>query len=138
LGCKTAVHICYGYGIDANSRWKQTLGSEWRQYEEIFPALNRSRIEQISLEAQGSKVPLSLIRLLPDKEILVGSIDVATQAVETPDAVAAILTEATRHADTQRIQACTNCGLAPLPQHVAAAKLEALGAGARLMRQRHG
>ena len=138
LACQTAVHICYGYGIDANIRWKDTLGSEWRQYEEIFPALNRSRIDQVSLEAQGSKVPLSLIRLLPDKQILVGAIDVATNTVETPEAVAGILQEATRYADSDRIQACTNCGLAPLPRSVAAAKLAALGAGARMMRERHG
>lgn len=137
LPCKTAVHICYGYGIDANIKWKQTLGSEWRQYQAIFPAINRSRIGQVSLEAQGSRVPLSLIRLLPDKEILVGVIDVATHAVETPEAIVAVLTEAMRHADVERIQACTNCGLAPLPQPVARAKIAALGAGARMMRERH-
>ena len=137
LTCHTAVHICYGYGIDANIRWKDTLGGEWRQYEEIFPVLNRSSIGQVSLEAQGSKVPLSLIRLLPDKQILVGAIDVATTEVETPEQVAAILTEATKYADSARIQACTNCGLAPLPRGVAAAKLAALGAGARMMRERH-
>ena len=39
LRCTTAVHICYGYGIKANIDWKATLGGEWRQYEEIFPAL---------------------------------------------------------------------------------------------------
>ncbi|HRD75502.1 MAG TPA: methionine synthase [Hyphomicrobiaceae bacterium] len=136
LSCKSAVHICYGYGIEANVKWKETLGSEWRQYEAIFPALNRSAIGQVSLEAQGSKVPLSLIRLLSDKEILVGAIDVATSRIETPEAVAAVLEEATKYADRERIQACTNCGLAPLPRQVAAGKLAALGAGARLMREK--
>ncbi len=43
LRCQTAVHICYGYGIKANIDWKKTLGNEWRQYEEIFPALAKSR-----------------------------------------------------------------------------------------------
>ena len=136
LPCKTAVHICYGYGIEANMKWKQTLGSEWRQYEEIFPALNRSRIDQVSLECQGSKVPVSLIRLLNEKTILVGAIDVATQAVETPEAVAGILAEASKHADLERLQACTNCGMAPLPRDVAEAKLVALAAGAALARSR--
>ena len=136
LKCKTAVHICYGYGIKANIDWKETLGSEWRQYEEIFPALNNSRIDQVSLECQGSKVPISLIRLLDRKTILVGAIDVATTQIETPEAVASILTEATRYADAERIQVCTNCGMAPLPRRVAAAKLEALGVGAELMRAR--
>ncbi len=134
LTCETAVHICYGYGIDANNKWKETLGEQWRQYEKIFPALNKSRIGQVSLEAQGSKVPLSLIKLLADKQILVGAINVATTAIETPEAVAAVLKEALKYADRERIQACTNCGLAPLSRDVAAAKLRALGAGAALMR----
>ena len=132
LSCQTAVHICYGYGIDANVKWKETLGGEWRQYEEIFPALNKSRVGQVSLEAQGSKVPLSLIRLLPDKIIQVGVIDVATKSVESPEAVAAVLAEACKHADNERIHASTNCGMAPLPRALAEAKLEALVAGARL------
>jgi 5-methyltetrahydropteroyltriglutamate--homocysteine methyltransferase len=136
LKCKTAVHICYGYGIEANLKWKETLGSEWRQYEEIFPAINKSRIDQVSLECQGSKVPVSLIRLLNDKTLLVGAIDVATQEIETPEAVAGILGEALKHADAERIQACTNCGMAPLPRGVAEAKLIALAAGAELMRSR--
>jgi 5-methyltetrahydropteroyltriglutamate--homocysteine methyltransferase len=136
LHCQTAVHICYGYGIQANLDWKGTLGSEWRQYEEIFPAINASRINQVSLECQGSKVPISLIRLLADKTILVGAIDVATQAIETPEQVAAVLTEAAKHADAARIQACTNCGMAPLPRSIASGKLAALGAGAALMRTR--
>jgi 5-methyltetrahydropteroyltriglutamate--homocysteine methyltransferase len=134
LKCTTAVHICYGYGIEANIRWKDTLGSEWRQYEEIFPAINNSRIDQVSLECQGSKVPISLIRLLDSKTILVGAIDVAEQTIESPEAVAGILAEAQKHADAERIQACTNCGLAPLPRSVAAAKLQALGAGVALAR----
>jgi 5-methyltetrahydropteroyltriglutamate--homocysteine methyltransferase len=136
LKCKTAVHICYGYGIEANIKWKETLGSEWRQYEEIFPAINDSRIQQVSLECQGSKVPISLIRLLDRKTILVGAIDVANKAVETPEAVAGVLGEALKYADAERIQACTNCGMAPLPRSVAADKLAALGAGAALMRER--
>jgi 5-methyltetrahydropteroyltriglutamate--homocysteine methyltransferase len=136
LSCTTAVHICYGYGIEANIKWKETLGSEWRQYEEIFPAINNSRIQQVSLECQGSKVPISLIRLLDRKAILVGAIDVADQTVETPEKVAAILEEAMKYADAERIQACTNCGMAPLPRQVAVGKLKALGAGVELARAR--
>ena len=48
LTCKTAVHICYGYGIKANIDWKAGLGAEWRQYERIFPALAASRLDQVS------------------------------------------------------------------------------------------
>jgi len=108
LSCKSAVHICYGYGIEENIRWKETLGSEWRQYEETFPVLNQSRIDQVSLECAGSKVPMSLMRLLKDKELMVGAIDVATHDIETPEEVAATLREALKHVDAERIYPCTN------------------------------
>jgi 5-methyltetrahydropteroyltriglutamate--homocysteine methyltransferase len=138
LTCTTAVHICYGYGIEANIRWKETLGAEWRQYEAIFPALNASRIAQVSLECANSRVPMSLLRLLEDKEILLGAIDVATQAVETPEQVAEVIRQALAHVDAARILPCTNCGMAPLPRDVAVGKLRALGAGAALMRRELG
>ncbi len=136
LECETVVHICYGYGIDANIQWKQTLGAEWRQYEQTFPAINRSAIGGVSLECFHSHVPMSLIGLLPDKQLLVGVIDVATNEIESPEEVAATIREALQFADAERIQPCTNCGLAPLPRRVASAKLRALGAGAALARER--
>ena len=138
LKCRTAVHICYGYGIKANIEWKKTLGEEWRQYEQIFPAINASSIQEVSLECANSHVPISLIELLSDKQILVGTIDVASTQVETPEQVAAVIESALGHADAERIQPCTNCGMAPLSRDVAAGKLEALGAGAELARKRFG
>ena len=135
LECQTAVHICYGYGIQENIDWKKTLGGEWRQYEEIFPALNESRIDQVSLECANSKVPMSLTGLLRDKIVMVGAIDVASVVVETPEQVAATIRGAMEFVDAERISPCTNCGMAPLPRHVAEGKLRALGAGARLVRE---
>ena len=132
------MHICYGYGIQANIDWKKTLGGEWRQYEAIFPALNDSKVQQVSLECANSKVPLSLLELLDRKELLVGAIDVASLEVETPEQVADTLRRALRHVDAERVQPCTNCGMAPLPRSVAAGKLQALGAGARLVRRELG
>jgi 5-methyltetrahydropteroyltriglutamate--homocysteine methyltransferase len=135
LGCTTAVHICYGYGIKANVDWKQTLGGEWRQYERTFPLLARSRIDQVSLECAGSRVPLSLLGLLAGKDVLVGCIDVATHAIETPEQVAATIRRALQHVPPERLYPCTNCGMVPLPRTVARAKLHALGAGARIVRR---
>ncbi|MDE0941153.1 MAG: methionine synthase [Alphaproteobacteria bacterium] len=135
LHCKTAVHICYGYGIQQNIDWKQSLGEEWRQYEEFFPALNDSRIDQVSLECANSNVPLSVLGLLKDKEILVGAIDVATDVIESPEQVAATLRAAMEFVDPERIVACTNCGMAPLSREVAEAKIKALGQGAALLRK---
>jgi 5-methyltetrahydropteroyltriglutamate--homocysteine methyltransferase len=136
LKCETAVHICYGYGIKANLDWKETLGSEWRQYEQIFPAIDASSIQQVSLECANSRVPLSLIGLLKHKTVMVGCIDVASNAVETPEQVAATMTAALEFVDAEQLSPCTNCGMAPLPRSVAAGKLRALGAGAEFMRKR--
>ena len=138
LKCKTAVHICYGYGIKANTDWKETLGGEWRQYEEIFPPLAKSKIDQISLECMHSKVPMSLMKLLDGKDVLVGAIDVASDKVETPEEVAAVLGEASKHVAKEKIVACTNCGMAPMRRDVAMAKLSALAQGAALARKKFG
>ncbi|MBM6550071.1 methionine synthase [Marinomonas ostreistagni] len=135
LKCETAVHICYGYGIKANTDWKQTLGSEWRQYEEIFPKLQASKIDIISLECHNSRVPMELIELVRGKKVMVGAIDVATTAIETPDEVAATLREALKYVDADKLYPCTNCGMAPLSRETARAKLQALSAGAEIVRR---
>ena len=138
LTCTTAVHICYGYGIQANIDWKHALGQEWRQYEQVFPALAASSIDQVSLECCHSQVPPDLMALLGGKDVMVGVIDVASDAVETPEEVAATIGQALRFVPRERLIACTNCGLAPMSRAVAEAKLHALGAGAELARQRYG
>src|SRR5437660_5675903 len=108
LSCKTAVHICYGYGIKANTDWKATLGSEWRQYEQTFPALAASRIDQISVECANSRVPVSLLGLLRGKDVLVGAVDVATDAVETPAAGAATIRRALPDVPAERLTPCAD------------------------------
>src|SRR6476659_1041512 len=138
LTCTTAVHICYGYGIKANIDWKATLGNEWRQYEEIFPALAGSRIDQVSVECRNSRVPIGLLKLLDGKQVQVGVIDVASDEIETPDEVAAVISEAAKYIAKERIIAGTNCGMAPMRRDIALGKLEALGKGAELARKKFG
>lgn len=137
LTCTTAVHICYGYGIKANLDWKETLGQEWRQYEAIFPAIAKSSIQQVSLECYHSHVPPHLMALLEGKDVMVGVIDVASDAVETPEQVADTIGQALQFVPKQRLFPCTNCGMAPMNRDVALAKLQALAAGAALARTRH-
>ena len=137
LTCTTAVHICYGYGIQANIDWKQSLGEEWRQYEKVFPALAQSSIKQVSLECFQSHVPMDLMALLQGKDVLVGVIDVASDVVETPEQVADTIGKALQFVPKARLLPCTNCGLAPMSRAVAEAKLKALVEGAALARQRY-
>ena len=136
LTCTTAVHICYGYGIQANIDWKNTLGHEWRQYEKVFPALAASSIKQVSLECFHSHVPLDLMALLKGKDVMVGVIDVASDTIETPGEVADTIGRALQFVPREHLIACTNCGLAPMSRAVAEGKLKALAAGAALARQR--
>ncbi len=134
LPCKTAVHICYGYGIRANIDWKATLGAEWRQYEAIFPALATSRIDQVSVECAGARVPIELLGVLKGKDVLVGVIDVANECLETPEEVAATIEQASRFVPLEKLYPCTNCGMAPMDRSLAMNKLAALSAGAALAR----
>ena len=138
LTCATAVHICYGYGIKANTDWKQTLGSEWRQYEQIFPAIDQSAIQQVAIECRNSKVPLELLALLKGKVVQAGVIDVASDTVETADDVVNVIDAVAKFVPKSNIIATTNCGMAPMRRDIAEAKLMALGAGAKLARQKLG
>jgi 5-methyltetrahydropteroyltriglutamate--homocysteine methyltransferase len=138
LKCTTCVHICYGYGIKANLDWKKTLGESWRQYEEIFPALAKSRINQVSLECIHSRVPVDLLRLLKGKDVLLGVIDVASENVETPQEVCEVIGKALKYVPAKHLFPCTNCGMAPMDREIARWKLEALAAGAALARKRYG
>ena len=138
LRCRTAVHICYGYGIKANVDWKATLGGEWRQYEQTFPVLAASRVDQVSVECANSRVPLSLLGLLKGKDVLVGAVDVATDAIETPEQVAATIRSVLPFVPPERLYPCTNCGMVPLTRDAARGKLRALAAGAALVRKELG
>jgi 5-methyltetrahydropteroyltriglutamate--homocysteine methyltransferase len=137
LTCTTAVHICYGYGIKANVDWKNALGDEWRQYEQIFPALAASAIDQVSLECYHSHVPPQLMKLLEGKDVMVGVIDVASDEIETPEQVADTIGQALQFVARERLIPCTNCGLAPMDREVALKKLAALAQGAALARSRY-
>jgi 5-methyltetrahydropteroyltriglutamate--homocysteine methyltransferase len=138
LTCASAVHICYGYGIQANVDWKASLGKEWRQYELIFPALAASRIDEVSLECRNARVPMDLLALLPGKTIQIGAIDVATDTIESAEDVASVIAQVTKFVPKDKVVVSTNCGMAPMRSEVAWGKLAALGEGAALARQRYG
>ncbi|WP_339032085.1 methionine synthase [Bradyrhizobium symbiodeficiens] len=138
LTCATAVHICYGYGIKANTDWKETLGTQWRQYEQIFPAIDASPIQQVAIECRNSKVPLDLLALLKNKIVQAGVIDVASDTVETAEDVVNTIDAVSKFVPKSNIIATTNCGMAPMRREIAEAKLMALGAGAALAREKLG
>ncbi len=138
VACTSAVHICYGYGIPANIAWKTGLGAEWRQYEKFFPALAKSRIDEVSIECINSRVPMNVLELLDGKSVQVGVIDIATDRIETPEEVAAVIGEVAKHVAKEKVIPSTNCGMAPMRRGIAEKKLHALGKGAALAREKFG
>jgi 5-methyltetrahydropteroyltriglutamate--homocysteine methyltransferase len=138
LNVRTAVHVCYGYGVEANIEWKKGLGDEWRQYEKTFPVLADSSIDQVSIEVANSNVPLELLDMLSGKEVMAGVIDVATETIETPQQVADTIRGVLNHVAAANVYPCTNCGMVPLPRRVARAKMVALAEGAAIVRHEIG
>ena len=92
------------------------------------------RSDQVSLECIHSKVPVELLRLLEGKDVLLGAIDVASDTIESPEEVAAVIRGAMKFVAPERIHPCTNCGMAPMDRRVAAGKLAALAQGAAIVR----
>ncbi len=80
-------------------------------------------------------MPLDLIRLLDGKDVLVGCIDVASDAIETPEEVAATIRAAMAFVAPEKLYPCTNCGMAPMSEAVAYGKLAALAQGAAQVRR---
>lgn len=132
VSCSTAVHVCYGYGIQANIDWKRALGPEWDQYAVVLPLLAQSTLDEISIELAGSRVPPDVLAMTGDKRVAVGVIDVATDEVETPHDVERTLATALRHVPAERLLASTNCGMAPMNREIANRKLRALAEGAQI------
>jgi len=90
------------------------------------------------VECRNSRVPMSLLKLLDGKAVQVGVIDVASDDIETPEQVAAVVAEAAKYVAKENIIASTNCGMAPMRRDIALAKLAALGKGAELARKKFG
>ena len=128
-----AVHICYGYGVPVVIAWKAN-NTDWGHYGVTLPLLARSRVDQVSVECAASGVNLGVLRELGDKEVLMGVIDVGTDAVETPDTVAERIRRGLDHVPAARLKPCTDCGLVPRSREAARGKMGALAAGAAIVR----
>ncbi len=126
---QTAVHVCYSYPMPGVPR--PIMDS----YPVILEALEGSRVDQLALEFEASRLDPALLRLCPSKTVMFGCIDNGTDGVETPDYVAGKLLAAAKHLPAAQIQAAPDCGLVPLSLPVARAKLKAMVDGARLARK---
>jgi 5-methyltetrahydropteroyltriglutamate--homocysteine methyltransferase len=134
VATQRAVHICYGYGVPHVVAWK-AKNQDWGHYAHTLPLLNKSSIDQVSVECAASGVDTSVIANLPDKAVMLGVVSVSSDEVETPELIAERIQEGLKHCDPERLMPCTDCGLVPRPRDVARAKMQALGAGTEIVRQ---
>ena len=122
----TAIHLCFGYA--------QMVKSKPSGYS-FLPELERSFAQQISIEAAQPKLDLAVLKELPSKTIILGVIDLADMAVETPETVAGRIRRTLPYVAAERIVVAPDCGMKYLPRAVAFGKLRAMVEGARLVRQ---
>ncbi|HKA53343.1 MAG TPA: methionine synthase [Candidatus Binatia bacterium] len=130
---KTAVHICYGYGTPVVLQWK-TKNTDWSHYWRTLPLLRTSTIDQISVECAASGVDPAVLGLAKGKDLMVGVIDVGTEEVETPEAVAARIRTALQYVSPEHLYPCTDCGMVPRSRAAARGKMKALADGAWIVR----
>ncbi len=130
---KTAVHICYGYGIPAVVEWK-SQNTDWGHYARTLPLLRTSGIDMISVECAASGVDPAVLAEAKGKDLMVGVIDVGTEEVETRETVAARIRTALQYVAPEHLYPCTDCGMIPRSRAAARGKMQALADGAWLVR----
>jgi 5-methyltetrahydropteroyltriglutamate--homocysteine methyltransferase len=126
---QTAVHICFGYAA---------LIHERPEGYNFLPEFCQCRVKQISIETAQSNLDCSILTALPDQTIILGVLDLSTHEVETPETVAGRIRRALPYVSPQRLVIAPDCGLKYLPREVANAKMAAMVAGARQVREELG
>ena len=122
----TAVHICFGYAAIIHVR---------PEGYSFLPEFANSKVDQISIETAQSKLDCKVLETLPGKTILLGVIDLSDMNIETPETVAARIRRALPHHPAEDIIVAPDCGLKYLPRDVAFAKMQAMVAGAAIVRK---
>ena len=124
-----AVHLCFGYAAVVHE--KPTGYS-------FLAELDRSKAQQISIEAAQPKLDYSILSKLASKTIILGVIDLSDRAVETPEVVADRILRALPYVSAERMIVAPDCGMKYLPREVAFGKMVAMVEGARLARREIG
>jgi 5-methyltetrahydropteroyltriglutamate--homocysteine methyltransferase len=126
VGGKTAVHICFGYAAVVKDK---------PSGYSFLAELERSAVDQVSIEAAQPRLDLSILRQLPSKTIILGVIDLADSNVEAPATVAGRIRQALAFVAAERIVVAPDCGLKYLPREVAYDKMRAMVEGAAIVRE---
>jgi 5-methyltetrahydropteroyltriglutamate--homocysteine methyltransferase len=126
LSGTTAAHLCFGYA---------KLVKDKPSGYSFLPELEKSKIKQVSVEAAQPKLDCSILSALPSKVIILGVLDLADEAIETAEIVAARIRRALPHVPAERMVVAPDCGLKYLPRSVAFGKMKAMVEGAAIVRR---
>jgi 5-methyltetrahydropteroyltriglutamate--homocysteine methyltransferase len=124
-----AVHLCFGYAAVVHEK---------PPGYSFLAELERSGAQQISIEAAQPRLDLKVLEDLPSKTIILGVIDLADPAIETPQIVAERIRRALPHVPPQRLVIAPDCGMKYLPREVAFGKMQAMVEGTKIVRQELG
>ena len=122
----TAVHICFGYAHVIHAR---------PSGYSFLTQLRNCNCSQISLETAQSNLDVAVLKDLAGKKIILGVVDLADMAVESPDTIAARIRKALPYAPAENIIVAPDCGMKYLPRDVAFGKMQAMAAGAAIVRR---
>ena len=121
----TAVHICFGYAAVIHAR---------PSGYSFLPELSACSCRQVSIETAQSNLDCSVLKQLPDKQIMVGCIDLSDMKIETPQTVVARIERALPYVKAQNVVLAPDCGMKYLPREVANGKMRAMVAAAAILR----
>jgi 5-methyltetrahydropteroyltriglutamate--homocysteine methyltransferase len=122
----TVVHLCFGYAAAV----KDKPGGY-----SFLPQLADSTASQVSIEAAQPRLDLGVLKDLGGKSIMLGVIDLSTDAVETPEDVARRIRQGLKHVAAERLVVAPDCGMKYLKREIAFAKLKSLTEGAAQVRR---
>jgi 5-methyltetrahydropteroyltriglutamate--homocysteine methyltransferase len=126
---ETALHICFGYAAIIHER---PAGYNF------LPELAGSTVSGISLETAQSNLDTSILTNLAGKTIILGVIDLSDPEVESAETVAARIRRALPHVDPTKVIVAPDCGMKYLPRETAFGKMQAMVAGAAIVRAEMG
>lgn len=121
----TVLHTCFGYGHFISDK------------ETGYPFLSElaaTTVDQIAIEAAQPHLDLSVLDDFDRHTVVLGVLDLGDREVETGEVVAERIRAALEHVPAERLVLAPDCGMKYLPRDVARRKLEALVAGAAVVR----
>ncbi len=123
----TVVHLCFGYAA--------VVPGEKPTGYSFLSQLADSVAEQISIESAQPKLDLGVLADLSNKKIIFGVIDLGNPKIETAEEVAVRIRKGLKHVSADRFIPAPDCGMKYLSREVAFGKLQALSAGAEIVRR---